>query len=129
MAATSTVYKTAAEAIPVLHEALRRDDRTTAAEMIDIALTNGWDDVTRSAITYVDHHPRCPADRIEITDYTQWSRPGEPGYGVVTTHCNDCGAHRAHDTAGLPLLPQPGVAADDMPLQNAKRRTTTGRTL
>lgn len=123
----ATTKLTASDALRDLERALRIEDRPGAAELLRLAAENDWTEVTAAATIYVDHHPRCPADRIEIVDHSTRTRPGEPGWGVVTTHCIDCAAHRAHDAAGLPLLPQAGIADDDIVMQNQKRRSTTGR--
>ena len=102
---TFTEPSTPKDAIRDLETALRREDRSLAEKLLLHAAEKGWKDVAPAAVTYLEHHRTCPAERIELTDYTKWTRVGEPGYGVVTTHCNDCGAHRAHDPVGLPLVP------------------------
>ncbi|MEV7692493.1 hypothetical protein AB0N73_04080 [Microbacterium sp. NPDC089189] len=100
----TTSIETEAEAIHLLEKALRLGDRPSAEQVLDHAEDNQWASVAESARTYLEHHLNCPAKRIELTDHSQYLRPGDPGYGVTTIHCLDCGAHRGHDGTGLPVL-------------------------
>ncbi|MGN7969319.1 hypothetical protein [Microbacterium sp. 22296] len=131
--ATATKTISASEALLTFQSALRNGDRETAERMLDLAAENGWTEIQEAAVNYVDHHFRCPAERIETTNHTLTSRPGDPGYGVVTTHCQDCGAHRAHDAAGLPIVrleaareQQPSVAFYPATAADVSRRTAKG---
>ncbi|WP_100814364.1 hypothetical protein [Microbacterium lacus] len=118
---------TESEARDSIERAIRLQDRTSAQLILSLAESKGWD-VASGARSYLEHAFSCPVNRIEIIDHSVGTRPGDPGHGITTTRCMDCGSHRAHDGTGLPLAtaaalaPTPAVTMSAAPAARGSRK-------